>query len=69
MDDFVRFARPIGLFLARHTGRFLVLLDANGPIQGLVGKYFVGKANRYFLGSDPPRLGDLAYTEISLFGI
>jgi len=69
MDDFVRFARPIGLFLARHTGRFLVLLDANGPVQGLVGKYFAGKANRYFRGSDPPRLGDLAYTEISLFGI
>jgi hypothetical protein len=69
VDDFVRFARPIGLFLARHTGRFLVLLDANGPVQGLVGKYFAGKANRYFCGSDRPRLGDLAYTEISLFGI
>jgi hypothetical protein len=69
VDDFVRFARPMGLFLARHTGRFLVLLDANGPVQGLVGKYFAGKANRYFLGSDRPRLGDLAYTEISLFDI
>jgi hypothetical protein len=68
VDDFVRFARPIGLFLARHTGRFLVLLDANGPVQGLVGKYFAGKANRYFCGLDRPRLGDLAYTEISLFG-
>jgi hypothetical protein len=69
VDDFVRFARPIGLFLVRHSGRFLVLLDANGPVQGLVGKYFAGKANRYFCGSDRPRLGDLAYTEISLFGI
>ncbi|SIO34354.1 hypothetical protein SAMN05443247_04184 [Bradyrhizobium erythrophlei] len=69
VDDFVRFARPIGLFLARHTGRFLVVLDANDPVQGLVGKYFAGKANRFFCGSDRPRLGDLAYTEISLFGI
>jgi hypothetical protein len=69
VDDFVRFARPIGLFLARHTGCFLVLLDANGPVQGLVGKYFAGKGNRYFCGSDRPRLGDLAYTEISLFGM
>jgi hypothetical protein len=69
VDDFVRFARPIGLFLARHTGRFLVLLDANGPIPGLAGRYFAGKAHRYFCGSDRPRLGDLAYTEISLFGI
>jgi hypothetical protein len=67
--DFVRFARPIGLFLARDIRRFLVLLDANGPVPGLVGKYFAGKANRYFCGSDRPRLGDLAYTEISLFGI
>jgi hypothetical protein len=69
VDDFVGFARPIGSFLARHTGRLLVLLDANGPIEGLVGKYFAGKATRYFCGSDRPRLGDLAYTEISLFGV
>jgi hypothetical protein len=69
VDDFVRFARPLGSFLSRHTGRFLVFVDANGPIQGLVGKYFASKAIRYFAGSDRPRLGDLAYTEISLFGI
>jgi hypothetical protein len=69
VDDFVRFARPIGFFLARHTRRFLVLLDANGPVRGLAGKYFAGKANRFFCGSDRPRLGDLAYTEVSLFGI
>ena len=68
VDDFVRFARPIGLFLARHTGRFLVSIDANGPVRGLVGKYFAGRA-RYFCGSDQPRLGDLAHTEISLFGV
>jgi hypothetical protein len=69
VEDFVRFARPIGLFLAWHTGRFFVSLDANGPVQGLVGKYLEGRAARYFCGSDRPRLGDLAYTEISLFGI
>lgn len=69
VDEFVRFARPIGFFLARHTGRVLVSLDANGPVQGLVGKYFPGRANRYFCGLDRPRLGDLAYTEISLFGV
>jgi hypothetical protein len=68
VDDFVRFARPIGVFLARSWG-FFVLLDAKGPVHGLVGKYFAGKVNRYFCGSDRPRLGDLAYTEISLFGI
>jgi hypothetical protein len=69
VDDFVRFARPIGWFLARYTWRFLVLVDANGPVQGLVGRYFAGRANRYFRGSDRPRLGDLAYTELALFDI
>lgn len=69
VEDFVRFARPIGLYLARNSGRFLVLLDANGPIHGLVGKYFAGKVVRYSLGTDRPRLGDLAYTEVSMFGV
>jgi hypothetical protein len=69
IDDFVRFARPIGSFIARSTGRVLVLLDANAPIPGLVGKYFVGKAPRYFHGPDRPRLGDLAHTEVAMFGV
>ena len=68
IDDFVRFAQPIGWFLARSTRRLLVLLDANGPVPGLVGKYFVGRP-KYFSGPDRPRLGDLAYTETSMFGI
>ena len=68
VDDFVRFARPIGWFLARSTGRLLVLLDANAPMPALVGKYFPGKAPRYFHGPDRPRLGDLAHTEVAMFG-
>jgi hypothetical protein len=68
IDDFVRFARPIGLFLARR-GQVLVMIDCNGPIRGLPGKYFPGKMPRYYRGPDQPRLGDLAYTEIALFGM
>jgi hypothetical protein len=68
VDNFVQFARPIGLYLARQLQLF-VLLDANGPIPGLVGKYYLGKMPRYFFGSDPPRMGDLAYTETAMFGI
>jgi hypothetical protein len=67
-DDFVRFARPIGMHFARNL-TFLVLLDSNGPVTGLVGKYFPEKMPRYFHGPDRPRLGDLAYTEISMFGV
>jgi hypothetical protein len=68
IDDFVRFARPLGLTLARH-GRPLVILDANGPVPGLPGKYFDETMPRYFKGAAPPRLGDLAYTEAALFGM
>lgn len=68
IDDFVRFARPIGLFLGRQLQVF-VMIDANGPIPGLLGRYFPGKMPRYFRGPDQPRLGDLAYTETALFGV
>jgi hypothetical protein len=48
-------------------GRFFVLIDAKGPIHGLVGTYFDGIAPKYFKGLGPPRLGDLAYTETAMF--
>jgi len=67
ISDFVRLARPIGRYLAVH-GRPLVIIDSNGPIPGLVGKYINGKAPKYFKGPDRPKLGDLAYTEAVLFG-
>jgi hypothetical protein len=66
--DFVRFARPLGMYLARRR-RPLVILDANGPVRGLVGKYFDEAMPKYFKGPAPPRLGDLAYTETALFGM
>ena len=66
--DFVRFAGPIGRFLALR-GRLLVLVDSNGPIPGLVGAFFRDKQPKYFRGSQRPRLGDLAYTEIAVLGV
>ena len=66
--DFVRFARPLGRYLAGR-GRPLVILDANGPVRGLIGKYFDQTMPKYFKGPAPPRLGDLAYTEAALFGV
>jgi hypothetical protein len=67
VEDFVRFARPIGFYLARKL-RLIVLLDADGPVPGLFGKYRA-KIPRFFLGPDRPQTGDLAYTETALFGI
>ena len=60
-QEFVRFAGPLGRFLAGR-GVALVGLDADGPIPGLVGRYTPGRP-KYFLGPDQPRLGDLAYSE------
>jgi hypothetical protein len=68
VEHFVRFAGPIGRYLAAR-GRPLVMLDANGPIAGLAGKYFDGRTPRYFRGPRRPRLGDLAYTETAMFGV
>ncbi len=68
IQDFVRFAWPIGRYLTAR-GRPLVIIDSNGPIPGLVGKYFSNKAPKYFKGPDRPRFGDLAYTEAVIFGL
>jgi hypothetical protein len=66
--DVVRFAGPIGRYLALR-GRPLVIVDANGPIPGLVGIYRHGSMPKYFKGPQRPRLGDLAYTEYALLGV
>jgi hypothetical protein len=68
LDDLVRFARPLGRYLA-WRGHPLVVLDANGPVRGLVGKFFPDRMPKYFRGPDRPRLGDLAYTETAMFGV
>jgi hypothetical protein len=68
IGDFVRLARPIGRYLAARC-RPLVIVDSNGPIPGLVGRYIDGKAPKYFKGPDRPHFGDLAYTEAVLFGL
>jgi hypothetical protein len=67
MDDFVRLAGPIGRFLARH-GYPLAVLDANGPVPQLFGKY-LESTPKYARGPDCPRLGDLAYSEQVMFGV
>jgi hypothetical protein len=68
VEDYVEFARPLGWYLAAR-GRCAVLIDANGPIPGLLGRYIDGWAPKYFKGPMRPRLGDLAYTEAALFGM
>jgi hypothetical protein len=66
--DFVRCAGPIGRHLA-WRGRPLAIVDANGPIPGLVGIFRRGSKPKYFKGPQRPRLGDLAYTEYAILGV
>jgi hypothetical protein len=66
VEAFVRFAAPLGRFLARH-GIMVVIVDTNGPVAGLVGWYSPERP-KYFRGPHRPRLGDLAYTERTMFG-
>jgi hypothetical protein len=68
IQEFVRFARPLELFLAAR-GRPFIIVDSNGPIKGLTGLYFDGVSPKYFKGQERPLLGDLAYTEAALFGL
>lgn len=60
-------ARPIGQLLLKR-GLFLVQADADGPVQGLPGRFFANKMLKYFRGPHRPRVGDLAYTEAGMFG-
>jgi hypothetical protein len=66
LEDFVRLAGPLGRLLAAR-GLPLVVVDADGPIAGLAGRYS-GGFPKYFRGPDRPRLGDVAYSERVLFG-
>jgi hypothetical protein len=66
--DFVRFAGPVGRYLALH-GKPFVLVDSNGAISGLVGMFRRGSMTKYFKGPQRPRLGDLAYTEYAVLGV
>jgi hypothetical protein len=66
--DYVRCAGAIGRHLL-WRGRPIVILDANGPIAGLVGVYSEARGRKYFKGPHPPRLGDLADTELAIFGM
>jgi hypothetical protein len=67
MGEFITFAGSLGRFLAVR-GHPFVMLDANGAIPGLLGKYY-DEWPKYYKGNNPPRIGDLAYTERPLLKV
>jgi hypothetical protein len=66
IEDLVRFAGPLGLFLAAR-GKLVIAVDSNGPVAGLPGRYIEGKSPRFFKGPVSPRLGDITYTQAAMF--
>jgi hypothetical protein len=68
ISDYARCASAIGRYLLRR-GSPVVILDANGPIAGLAGVYSQARGRKYFKGPHQPRLGDLADTELAIFGM
>ena len=66
-DCFAACAGPLGRFLLRR-GAPLVICDAPAPIRGLAGLWFRNRGPRYFKGPERPRLNDLAFTEMVVFG-
>ena len=65
ISEFVDFAGPLGRWLALR-GCPLIVLDANGPVRGLIGRY-MDNLPKYFKGQVKPRPGDIAYSERVLF--
>ena len=66
--DFVRFAGPLGRRLLM-SGLPLAMIDAEGPVKGLVGRFVKDRVPKFYRGPDRPRLNDLAYTEAVVLGV
>lgn len=68
LSDLPRIAADLGRVLLRRYAAPWILLDAEGPLTGLPGRFFSGRAPRYARGRHPVNVGDLAYSELVLFG-
>jgi hypothetical protein len=65
--EYVRCAGAIGRALIRQR-KLSVIVDANGPVPGLVGIFSRARGRKYFKGPHRPRLADLTDTELVLYG-
>ena len=66
--DYVRCAGAIGRHLLLR-GKPIIIIDAIGPVSGLTGFYTEARGRKYFKGPRTPRLGDLADTELAIYGM
>jgi hypothetical protein len=68
MADYLHCAGAIGRYLLRR-GKPVIIIDANGPVAELPGVYTEARGRKYFKGPHRPRLGDLADTELAIYGM
>ena len=68
IDDYVKCAGAIGRHLL-WRGKPIVIVDANGAMAGLPGVFTELRGRKYFKGPRQPRLGDLADTELAIYGM
>jgi hypothetical protein len=68
LDDFISCAGALGRYLLLR-GTPIVICDANGEMPGIPGIYSEARGRKYFKGPHRPRLGDLADTELAIFGM
>jgi hypothetical protein len=66
IDELIDVAGTVGRYLFR-LGRPLVLIDINGPIRAIPGKYVPGAAPKYYKGELPSPY-DITETEFTIFG-
>ncbi len=65
-ESYVQLAGPLGRFLLLR-GIPLILSDANGPVPGLMGRYYGDWGVKFARGPHLPHLGDLSYTDWAMF--
>jgi hypothetical protein len=66
--DYVKCSGALGRYLL-WRGKLIIIVDANGAVAGLPGIYTEVRGRKYFKGPHQPRLGDLADTELAIFGM
>jgi hypothetical protein len=66
--DYVDCAGAIGRYLL-WRGKPIIIVDATEAVAGLPGIYSEARGRKYYRGPHKPRLGDLADTELAIYGM
>jgi hypothetical protein len=66
--DYLDCAGAIGRYLL-WRGKPVVIVDATEALAGLPGIYSEARGRKYYKGPHRPRLGDLADTELAIYGM